>query len=78
MLFSEVIAFCTEYDMKLIIDVLCGENGEFFNHKVSAVYSNHLALADVIILLQFSRHFGHHLLSFADNGNIDWTIFSSS
>jgi hydroxymethylpyrimidine pyrophosphatase-like HAD family hydrolase len=64
--------------MKLIIDVLYGENGEFFYHKVSDVYSNPLALADVIILLQFSRHFGHHLLSFGDNGNIDWKIFSTS
>ena len=49
----------------------------FFNYEVSDVYSNHIALADVI-LLQFSRHFGHHLLSFVDNGNIDWTIFSTS
>ena len=56
----------------------CVGKMESLYHKVSDVYSNHFALVDVSILLQFSRHFGHHLLSFGDNGNIDWTIFSTS
>jgi hypothetical protein len=43
MLYSEIIAVCSEIHIKHV-NTLCGQNVEFFNVKPGGTYSNHWAL----------------------------------
>jgi hypothetical protein len=43
MLYSEIIAVCSEIHTK-DINTLCGQNVEFVNVKPGGIYSNHWAL----------------------------------
>jgi hypothetical protein len=45
MLYSEIIAFCSEIHTKHI-DTLCGQNVEFVNVKHGGTYSDHWASKD--------------------------------
>jgi hypothetical protein len=57
MLYSEIIAVCSEIHTKHI-NTLCGQNVEFMNVKHGGTYSNHWALKGFIIFnLERNSHY---------------------
>jgi hypothetical protein len=65
MLYSEIIAVCSEIHTKHIINTLCGQNVQFVNVKHGGTYSNHWALEGY--LKQKWRRYNFFLLKFSLN-----------